>query len=125
MAFWNKPPADPDQLKALVLQQLEPVVDAGTEELWRGTHRLLDWLNGKAYVTYVRSCAGTTDWGKCDAVEFKEGLFMFSDTCVPLAFLFQCLREGRTIAEFQTKYPAVTKEHVSQVLDHLAWTIYS
>lgn len=58
-----------------------------------------------------------------DAVERSpdvlSGAWRFRGTGVPVAALFENLRDGATVAEFLEWFPDVTREQVEEVLD---WT---
>jgi uncharacterized protein (DUF433 family) len=45
------------------------------------------------------------------------GTWRFRGTRVPLAALFENLREGATVAEFLDWFPGVTQEQVNEILD--------
>jgi uncharacterized protein (DUF433 family) len=63
-------------------------------------------------------------WKDCEAVEQVagklSGAWVFRDTRVPVAALFENLRSGATIDEFLEWFPGVTRSQVEQVLDHEA-----
>jgi len=63
-------------------------------------------------------------WQDCDAVERHpekySGAWVFRGTRVPLAALFENLRDGATIAEFLTWFPGVQRTQVEAVLEHEA-----
>jgi uncharacterized protein (DUF433 family) len=52
--------------------------------------------------------------------EILSGAWRFRGTRVPVAALFENLRDGATVAEFLTWFPGVTQEQVEAVLDHEA-----
>lgn len=64
------------------------------------------------------------NWGNVDAVERSadtvSGAWVFRATRVPVAALFENLRDGATIEEFLAWFPGVTREQVAAVLDHEA-----
>jgi uncharacterized protein (DUF433 family) len=64
------------------------------------------------------------DWQNVAAVErspdIMSGAWVFRGTRVPVAALFENLREGATIDDFLTWFPGVTREQVVAVLDHEA-----
>ena len=59
-------------------------------------------------------------WDDCDAVERTpekvSGAWVFVDTRVPVAALFENLRAGVTVNEFLELFPGVTREHAVSVL---------
>ena len=62
------------------------------------------------------------DWSKCSAVERiagkVSGAWLFKDTRVPVAALFENLEDGATMDDFLEWFPGVTREQVEQVLEH-------
>lgn len=62
------------------------------------------------------------DWNKCSAVERDpgkvSGAWLFKDTRVPVAALFENLEDGATVTEFLAWFPGVTREQVEAVLEH-------
>ncbi len=50
--------------------------------------------------------------------EILSGAWRFRGTRVPVAALFENLRDGATVAEFLAWFPGVTKEQVEEVLDY-------
>jgi uncharacterized protein (DUF433 family) len=60
-------------------------------------------------------------WEKCEAVERDpdrvSGVWVFRGTRVPLAALFENLRDGATIEEFLAWFPGVERSQVEAVLD--------
>ena len=63
-------------------------------------------------------------WQDCDAVERHPekcgGTWVFRGTRVPLAALFENLRDGASIEEFLTWFPGVQRAQVEAVLEHEA-----
>jgi uncharacterized protein (DUF433 family) len=63
-------------------------------------------------------------WQDCDAVERHpekcSGAWVFRGTRVPLAALFENLRDGASIEEFLVWFPGVQRAQVEAVLDHEA-----
>ena len=61
-------------------------------------------------------------WQDCDAVERHpekySGAWVFRGTRVPLAALFENLRDGASIEEFLTWFPGVQRAQVEAVLEH-------
>ncbi len=64
------------------------------------------------------------DWSTCPAVERDSqrvsGGWVFRDTRVPVAALFENLEDGIEIKEFVTLFPGVTLDQARMVLDHAA-----
>jgi uncharacterized protein (DUF433 family) len=62
------------------------------------------------------------DWSKCSAVECitgkVSGAWLFKDTRVPVAALFENLEDGATVDNFLEWFPGVTREQVEVVLEH-------
>jgi uncharacterized protein (DUF433 family) len=62
------------------------------------------------------------DWSQCAAVERiagkVSGAWLFKDTRVPAAALFENLEDGATVDEFLQWFPGVTREQVEAVLVH-------
>jgi uncharacterized protein (DUF433 family) len=67
------------------------------------------------------------DWQNVAAVErspnIMSGAWVFRGTRVPVAALFENLREGATIDDFLACFPGVTREQVVAVLDHEAQSL--
>jgi uncharacterized protein (DUF433 family) len=68
-----------------------------------------------------------SDWQNVAAVErspdIVSGAWVFRGTRVPVASLFENLREGATIDDFLAWFPGVTREQVVAVLDHEAQSL--
>jgi len=66
-------------------------------------------------------------WNTVEAVEYHpnkvSGTLVFRGTRVPVAALFENLRDGATIAQFLEWFPGVSREHVEAVLDHEVTTL--
>lgn len=62
-----------------------------------------------------------------DAVERSpdvlSGTWRFRGTRVPVAALFENLRDGASVAEFLAWFPGVTQKQVEEVLDYAAHTL--
>jgi uncharacterized protein (DUF433 family) len=50
--------------------------------------------------------------------EILSGAWRFRGTRVPVAALFENLRDGATVAEFLAWFPGVTRAQVDEVLDY-------
>lgn len=63
-------------------------------------------------------------WGNCEAVETHadvvSGAWVFRGTRVPVAALFENLRDGASVQDFLTWYPGVERSQVEAVLQHEA-----
>ena len=63
-----------------------------------------------------------TTWRTCPAVERDpekvSGAWVFCGTRVPVASLFENLRDGATIEQFLDWFPGVERSQVERVLDH-------
>ncbi len=64
------------------------------------------------------------DWSSCSAVERNpervSGAWVFRDTRVPVAALFENLEDGVSAIQFVEWFPGVTLEKVRAVLNHAA-----
>ncbi|MBS3966624.1 MAG: DUF433 domain-containing protein [Truepera sp.] len=64
------------------------------------------------------------DWSSCPAVERDPqrvgGAWVFRDTRVPIAALFENLEDGASVDEFVAWFPGVSLEQVRTVLHHTA-----
>lgn len=67
-------------------------------------------------------------WDQLDAVErsldIVSGALVFRSTRVPVAALFENLRDGATIDDFLAWFPGVARSQVEAVLDHEAQVLY-
>lgn len=67
-----------------------------------------------------------TQWDDCEVVErnpqVRSGAWVFRGTRVPVAALFENLRDGASIDDFIEWFPGVTREQAQSVLDHEAAT---
>ncbi len=61
-------------------------------------------------------------WTTCPAVESDpgkvSGVWVFRGTRVPVAALFENLRDGATIEQFLEWFPGVERWHIESVFDH-------
>ncbi len=61
-------------------------------------------------------------WKTCPAVEQDpakvSGAWVFEGTRVPVASLFENLRDGATVDQFLSWFPGVERRQVESVLDH-------
>lgn len=64
------------------------------------------------------------DWSSCPAVERDperaSGAWVFRDTRVPVAALFENLEDGAQVTQFVEWFPGVSLDQVRAVLDHAA-----
>ena len=62
------------------------------------------------------------DWHACPAVESSpdrvSGAWVFRDTRVPVAALFENLADGASTDDFLEWFPGVTRKQVEAVLQH-------
>jgi uncharacterized protein (DUF433 family) len=58
------------------------------------------------------------------APDTVSGVWVFRDTRVPVAALFENLRDGATIDEFLEWFPGVTRAQVESVLDYEAQELH-
>lgn len=65
-----------------------------------------------------------TSWDDCDAVERHQdkvsGAWVFRGTRVPVAALFENLKDGASVDQFLAWFPGVERAQVESVLDHEA-----
>ena len=63
-----------------------------------------------------------TSWKSCSAVERDpekvSGAWVFCGTRIPVASLFENLRDGATVDQFLGWFPGVERWQVESVLDH-------
>jgi uncharacterized protein (DUF433 family) len=63
-------------------------------------------------------------WHDCEAVERNpervSGAWVFRGTRVPVAALFENLKDGATVDQFVEWFPGVQRSQVEAVLDHEA-----
>src|SRR6266704_742169 len=68
--------------------------------------------------------AGTLDWSQCPAVESVpgkvSGAWVFRNTRMPVATVFENLEDGNTIDELVDLYAGLTRDQVKAVLDFAA-----
>jgi uncharacterized protein (DUF433 family) len=64
------------------------------------------------------------DWSQCSAVESVpgkvSGAWVFKDTRMPVAAVFENLEDGVTIDELTELYAGLTREQIAAVLDFAA-----
>ena len=69
----------------------------------------------------------TLDWSQCNAVESVPGrlggAWVFRDTRIPVAAVFENLEDGVTIDELVELYDGLTREHVKAVLEFAARSV--
>ncbi|MCB0113955.1 MAG: DUF433 domain-containing protein [Caldilineaceae bacterium] len=62
------------------------------------------------------------NWEMLDAIESApdkvSGAWVFKGTRVPVAALFENLRDGATVDEFLEWFPGVTRQQIEAVLNH-------
>ena len=61
-------------------------------------------------------------WEHCDAIERRpdkvSGAWIFKNTRLPVATLFEALKKSTTIDQFLDDFEGVTRQQVDAVLDH-------
>jgi uncharacterized protein (DUF433 family) len=61
------------------------------------------------------------NWSNCQAVERQpgkvSGAWVFQGTRVPVAALFENLKEGATVDQFLAWFPGVSRSQIDAVLD--------
>lgn len=79
--------------------------------------------------THVRRDPIVGYWKSCEAVEQQpgtvSGAWVFRGTRVPVAALFENLRDGASIKEFLSWFPGVERSQVEAVLDAEAFAASS
>ncbi|HEY3760785.1 MAG TPA: DUF433 domain-containing protein [Verrucomicrobiae bacterium] len=67
------------------------------------------------------------DWSKCEAVERitgkVSGAWLFKNTRVPVAALFENLEDGATVDDFLKWFPGVSRQQVEAVLEHASQSL--
>lgn len=67
---------------------------------------------------------GALDWSQCPAVESVpgkvSGAWVFKNTRMPVAAVFENLEDGLTIDELIELYAGLTRDHIKAVLDFAA-----
>ncbi len=69
------------------------------------------------------------DWSDCPSIERSPekvgGAWVFKGTRVPVAALFENLKDGASLDEFLEWFPGVTRNQVEAVLEHEARSLAS
>jgi uncharacterized protein (DUF433 family) len=64
------------------------------------------------------------EWGSCPAVEHDplrlSGAWVFRDSRIPVAALFENLEDGVSVEEFVELFPGVSVAQIRLVLEHVA-----
>jgi len=67
------------------------------------------------------------DWSQCPAVERSpdkvSGAWVFKNTRVPVAALFENLESGARLGDFLAWFPGVTQLQAEAVLEHAAHSL--
>lgn len=67
------------------------------------------------------------DWSTCPAVEREphrvSGVWVFRDTRVPVAALFQNLEDGAQLSDFLEWFPGVSRGQARAVLEHASQSL--
>jgi len=67
------------------------------------------------------------DWSKCEAVESVpgkvSGAWVFRDTRIPVAAVFENLEDGLTIDQVAALYDGLTREQIRAVLEFAAQSL--
>ena len=97
------------------------------EGIQQGQFRDFDELVTKALDTLAASPdskTGALDWSQCPAVESVpgkvSGAWVFRNTRMPVAAVFENLEDGITIDELIELYAGLTRDQVKTVLDFAA-----
>jgi uncharacterized protein (DUF433 family) len=100
------------------------------EGVQSGRFRDVDDLLTKALDALAESShsqTGGLDWSKCPAVESVpgkvSGAWVFRDTRMPVAAVFENLEDGVTIDELVELYAGLTRDQVKAVLDFAARSV--
>lgn len=68
--------------------------------------------------------SGMGNWETCEAVERSpdrvSGVWVFRGTRVPVAALFENLKDGASLEDFLLWFPGVKRSQIEAVLDHEA-----
>jgi uncharacterized protein (DUF433 family) len=82
-------------------------------------------LDALAVSSRIRT--GVLDWSQCPAVESVpgkvSGAWVFRDTRMPVAAVFENLEDGVTIDELVELYDGLTRDQVKAVLDFAARSV--
>jgi uncharacterized protein (DUF433 family) len=103
--------------------ELERLVREGIQS---GRFHDIDELLSKALDALSESSSGrlALDWSQCPAVESVpgkvSGAWVFRNTRMPVAAVFENLEDGVTIDELVGLYDGLTREQVRAVLDFAA-----
>jgi len=69
------------------------------------------------------------DWSQCPVVERSpgkvSGAWVFKNTRVPVAALFENLESGARLDDFLAWFPGVTRPQAEAVLEHAAHSLVS
>jgi len=72
----------------------------------------------------IEGSSASLDWSKCPAVESVPGkvggAWVFRDTRLPVAAVFENLEDGVTIDELIELYAGLTRDHIRAVLEFAA-----
>jgi uncharacterized protein (DUF433 family) len=72
----------------------------------------------------TKTLDGVLDWTRCPAVESVPGkvggAWVFRNTRMPVAAVFENLEDGVTIDELVELYDGLTRDHVKSVLEFAA-----
>ena len=64
------------------------------------------------------------DWSRCPVVESDprrvHGAWVFRNTRLPVAIVFECLAKGASIDDIIQWYGGVTRKQIEQVIDFVA-----
>jgi uncharacterized protein (DUF433 family) len=96
------------------------------EGIASGKFRDFDDLLTKALDALSASSTGRSalDWSQCPAVESVSGkvsgAWVFRNTRMPVAAVFENLEDGLTIDELVDLYAGLTREHIRAVLEFAA-----
>jgi uncharacterized protein (DUF433 family) len=75
----------------------------------------------------VTGRSGSLDWSKCPAVESVSGKlgWVFRNTRMPVAAVFENLEDGVTIGELVELYAGLTQDYIRAVLEFAARSLGS
>lgn len=107
--------------------EIQPEIERRVREgIQSGQFHDIDELLTKALdeLSKPSSGAGGLDWSQCAAVESipgkVSGAWVFRNTRMPVATVFENLEDGLTIDQLVELYAGLTPEHVKSVLDFAA-----
>jgi hypothetical protein len=115
-------PRTQQSLIALIKRHLESVYSLGPEELWHRVCRLLDAFEQRD-CSHTWTMRGVTEWRQCNQIRVIDATHVFWGTEIPVSALFHTFLQGKSIRDFLTENPTVSKRQIECVLEHTIATI--